>query len=69
MDLMSSAVRGEVSYKDNHIMDKLVTQLLRMNLQNNLSYNAHLTSGKKPLLLACRRLVGLLARLGSNLSQ
>ena len=40
-----------------------------MNLQNNLSYQAHLSVGKKPLLPACRRLLGLISRLHGSIGQ
>ena len=60
--------QGQISYQDKHIMDSTYCRLLGMNLQNNMSWDSHLTTGKKALLPACRKKLSMLARLNNCLS-
>ena len=43
--------------------------MLGVNLQNNLSWDQHLSSGKKALLPAVRRQLGMLSRISRNMSK
>ena len=57
------------AWTDKHIVDNKTPRILGLNLQNNLSWDGHLTSGKKPLLPSVRRQIGMLSRLKDCLSQ
>ena len=51
------------------ITDESKNKFLGLTMQNNLSYDAHLSTGKKPLLPAVRRQMGMISRLSTSLSQ
>ena len=60
---------GETKIKDKHINDSTSTRMLGMNLQNNLTWESHLLSGKKPLLPGIRKQLGTLYKLQNFLSR
>ena len=59
---------GEVKLEENLITDTRYCQLLGVNLQNALSWEAHLSSGKKSVLPAVRRTLGMLSRISGGIS-
>ena len=56
-------------WQDKHITDSPVCRLLGANIKNNLSWDSHLSSGKKALLPALRRQIGALYRLKHAMSR
>ena len=58
-----------IKFMDKHITDKPQMKILGLTLNNNLSWEAHLTGKKKPLLPAVRKIVGMLSRLRNALSK
>ena len=56
-------------WEDKLIIDSNICRTLGLNLQNNLSWGGHLIGGKKPLLPAIRRQIGMLTRLRDSLSR
>ena len=58
---------GTEKLEDNLITDKKVTRMLGLNIQNNLLWDGHLSSGKKAILPAVRRQIGMISRLASNM--
>ena len=60
---------GTLKLEDNLISDSKYCHMLGINLQNNLSLGAHLTLGKKPLLPAVRRMIGMLSQISHEMSK
>ena len=60
---------GTLKMEDNLISDSIYCRMLGINLQNNLSWGAHLTLGKKPLLPAVRRMIGMLSRICQEMNK
>ena len=59
---------GNQRTEDRLITDKPVCRLLGLSLQNNLTWDAHLTSGPKALLPAVRRQLGMLSKINGSIS-
>ena len=59
---------GTETLEDKIITDKKVTRMLGLNIQNNLLWEGHLTSGKKAVLPGVRRQIGLISKLARNMS-
>ena len=55
-------------WTNKHIVDTKTPRILGLNLQNNLSWDGHLSSGKKPLLPSIKKQIGILSRLRDCLS-
>ena len=53
--------------EDKLIDDSSSSRLLGVNLQNNLTQESHLSSGKKAILPAVRRQLGMMQKLGKRL--
>ena len=53
---------------DKHVTDSTWIRMLGLNMQNNLTWDHHLSAGNKALLPAVRRQLGMLALLGDNIS-
>ena len=62
-------VNGKFKLEDRSIMDSAYCRTLGCNLQNNLSWEAHLSGGKKAVLPAARCQLGCLYRLQHCLSK
>ena len=60
---------GVLKLEDNLISDSVYCHMLGVTLQNNLSWGGHLTLGKKPLLPAVRRLIGMISRTSHEMSK
>ena len=60
---------GRKTWQDRLITDRTSHRVLGLVLQNNLSSDAHLSSGSKAMLPAVRRQLGLLSRLRPNMSK
>ena len=54
---------------DRLISDKPICKLLGLSLQNNLTWDAHLSTGPKAVLPAVRRQLGMLHKLRDKISQ
>ena len=54
---------------DKHVTDATWIRMLGLNMQNNMTWDAHLSAGSKALLPAVRRQLGMLALLGDNISR
>ena len=54
---------------DKLITDKKNCRMLGLNIQNNLTWEAHLSTGVKSLLPAVRKRLGMLSRLRDNISK
>ena len=59
---------GQKTWGDRHITDSVTTRMLGLNLNGNLGWDSHVTNGKKALLPALRRRIGMISRLGDSLS-
>ena len=59
---------GTETLEDILVTDKKITRMLGLNIQNNLLWDGHLTSGKKAVLPAVRRQIGMISRLAKNMS-
>ena len=59
---------SQIQYRDKHITDKNYTRLLGLNIQNNGSWDSHLSTGKRALLPACRKIIGMLTKIKASLS-
>ena len=55
-------------WSDKLITDSKITRILGINLQNNLTWNAHLQKGPKAILPGIRKLIGMLSKVRENLS-
>ena len=55
--------------EDKHITDSNYCRILGGNLKNDMSWEAHLTSGKKAILPVIRKQLGALSNLRNTLSQ
>ena len=55
--------------EDKHITDSKYCRILGGNLKNDLSWDAHLSTGKKAVLPAVRKQLGALSKLRNTLSQ
>ena len=53
---------------NEHITDKVWSRILGGNLKNDLTWDAHLETGKKPILPAVRRQLGALSKLRNSIS-
>ena len=60
---------GMLKMEDNLISDSIYCHMLGINLQNNLSWGAHLSQGKKPLLPAVRKMIGMLSKICQEMSK
>ena len=58
---------GQEKLEDNLITDKKITRMLGLNLQNNLMWDGHLSTGKKAVLPGARRQIGMLSKLACNM--
>ena len=67
--LEKKLIDGRTEFRDKHITDTISSRFLGLNLQNNLLWDAHLRTGKKAILPACRRLLGMLTKLRNCLSR
>ena len=54
---------------DTHILDSPYSRFLGMNLKNNMSWDAHLNTGKRAILPAIRKHLGALSSLRQCLSR
>ena len=59
---------GRVKMEDTLLTDSGYCRMLGLNIKNNLTWDAHLNTGKKALLPAMRSRIGMLHRLGNNIS-
>ena len=59
---------GQMTWGDRHITDSTTTRMLGLNLNANLGWDSHINTGKKALLPALRRRLGMIARLKDSLS-
>ena len=57
---------GQTRLEDKQLMDTSKNRFLGLNFQNNGSWEAHTTTGKKPLLPGLRKQIGMLSRLRHN---
>ena len=64
---VTECVEGRL--EDKLVTDKEYSRILGGNLQNNLSWNSHLTSGKRALLPAIRRQLGAISSLRNVLTR
>ena len=55
-------------FQDKLITDSNITRMLGINLQNNLSWEAHLATGKRAILPGVRRLIGMMQKIRRHLS-
>ena len=60
--------RGNDRQDDRLLSDSKTCRILGLNLQNNLAWEAHLTTGKKPVLSAVRRQLGMIGTIKDKLS-
>ena len=60
---------GNIRVEDKHVMDKSHCRILGLTLQNNLTWEAHLKTGKKSVLPVVRQQIGLISRICPSLSQ
>ena len=60
---------GVLKMEDNLISDSVFCRMLGVTLQNNLSWGGHLMLGKKPLLPAVRRMIGMITRASQGMSK
>ena len=60
---------GISRYEDKHITDKESCIILGLNLKTNLTWDSHLNSGKRAILPAGRKQIGLLSRISCNISK
>ena len=60
---------GRTTIQDKIITDNGYCRMLGLNMKNDLSWDTHLNRGKKALLPALRRQIGMLTRIGQNLSK
>ena len=59
---------GGVKFIDKHITDSKCCRTLGLNLLNNLSWEGHISSGKRAILPCARRQLGRLHKLRDSLS-
>ena len=60
--------RGREKLEDKLITDSEYFRLLGLNLRNNLNWEAHLLTGKRAILPAVRKKIGMIAKIGTNMS-
>ena len=60
---------GEKRRTDKLITDKPYCRILGANLQNILTWDAHLSKGKKSILPAVRRQIGMIYKLSTGMSE
>ena len=60
--------RGKYILEDKLISNSVYSRTLGLNLQNSLSWESHLSKGKKAVLPSARRKLGRLYRLQDSLS-
>ena len=58
-----------IRLEDKMISDKTNCRLLGINIQNNLIWDAHLSSGKKAILPAVRRQLRMISTISRNMSR
>ena len=68
MEKITDTTTGLTTLRNKHITDSTSSRLLGMNLQGNTLWEAHLFTGKRALVPACRRQLGQLTRLRNCLS-
>ena len=61
--------RGQITWQDKLITDNPNCRILGMNLNRNLSWDNHLNTGKKALLPALRRQIGMISRIGQAMTK
>ena len=61
--------QGSTTVKDKLITDSGTCRMLGLQFRNNLTWDNHLQLGKKALLPALRRQLGLLSKIGQNMSK
>ena len=61
--------QGRTTTQDKLISDSSSCRMLGLNMGNNLTWESHLISGRKALLPAPRRQVGMISRIGQNMSK
>ena len=54
--------------EDKLITDAKICRTLGLNLQNNLAWEVHLTTGKRAILPAARKQLGMISKLKDSLS-
>ena len=59
---------GREVLEDVHITDKKHCRFLGLTMQNNLTWEAHLTSGRKAVWPAVRRTIGMISKLSQHMS-
>ena len=64
---VEESVNGDI--KDKHILDKPVCRTLGANLRNDMTWEAHLLTGKRAVIPAIRRQLGALHKIGGHMSQ
>ena len=52
-------LRGSVSLIDKHITDSKYQRFLGLNIENGLTWDSQLSTGKQALLPACRKILGI----------
>ena len=60
---------GNSKWEDRLISDATNSIMLGLNLSNNLNWDSHLNTGKKAILPALRRQIGLLSKLSYVISK
>ena len=60
---------GNEKLEDKFITDKPQCRMFGMNLKNNLTWDGHLSSGKRAVLPAVWKKIGMLSRIAPNLSK
>ena len=63
---VEETIEGRV--QDKHILDNRTCRTLGANLKNDMTWEVHLLTGKKPVLPGIRRQLGVLHKLGRHLS-
>ena len=61
--------QGRTTLQDKLISDSSSCRMLGLNMGTNLTWESHLISGRKALLPALRRQVGLISKIGQNMSK
>ena len=59
---------GTVKIRDKHVTDSKYCKVLGLTLQNDLTWDGHLSRGKKPLIPALRSQIGVLSKVGKFMS-
>ena len=62
-------LRGRTRTQDKLISDSVNCKMLGLMMKNDMSWESHLNKGKGALLPALRRQIGMIARIGTNMSE